>query len=153
MKKINFLFIALSFMLSACASDISTGYYEAGQIGKVNHVIKGTVISARPIYTADNQGLGGLAGAAIGGVAGSMVGGDKDANRLGAVIGGTAGAVAGSATEKAITKQAAMEYIVETDGGKIMSITQGVDSMLKIGQRVMVIYGNRARVIPYNGQY
>lgn len=155
MKKTNFLFLLISicFMMS-CTSDINDAYYESGQVGRVNKVIKGIVISARPIYVTDEaDGAGSLAGAVIGGVAGSMVGGSDRANMLGAAVGGTAGAAVGSKAERAITKQSATEYVIETDSGKIMSITQGNNENLKIGQRIMVIYGSRARVIPYSGKY
>lgn len=155
MKKTNLILIAfLICILPACTSDINSDYYEAGQVGRVNKVIKGIVISARTIYVTDeDRGTGSLAGAVIGGVAGSMVGGDRNMNVLGAAVGGTAGAAIGSKTEKVITKQDATEYVIETDDGKIMSITQGNDQTLKIGQRILVIYGNRARVVPYYGKY
>ncbi len=40
-----------------------------------------------------------------------------------------------------------MEYVVETENGAVLTVVQGEDAALIVGQNVLVMYGSRSRVI------
>lgn len=88
-----------------------------------------------------------MAGGAAGAVAGSQIGGSEAAGAVGAIGGLVVGAVAGAAMERSASSQAGREYVVETSNGALMTIVQGEEPALGVGQRVLVLYGNPARVI------
>lgn len=134
--------------LVGCAPNISPDSYGVGSVGNVNRAVKGTVVSARSVdITGAKSGAGALAGASAGGVAGSYVGGDTRTNVLGAIGGVVVGAAAGAVAEEAATKQTGMEYVVETSNGALLTIVQGNEVVFPKGQKVIVLYGSRSRVI------
>ena len=140
---------ALSTLLAACTSDISPDSYSVGAVGQVNRAVSGVIVNARPVaIQGTRSGLGAGAGALAGGTAGSTVGGSTEANIIAAVGGAVVGGLAGAAIEESATRQTGMEYVVETDNGALVTVVQGGEAPLAVGQRVLVIYGTRARVIP-----
>jgi outer membrane lipoprotein SlyB len=98
----------------------------------------------------DNM-LGMAAGGVLGGVGGSMIGGGRG-NTLATVGGAAGGAALGALAQRALSEQEAMEYSVKLTNGQIMSVTQGADSPLQVGQRVLVqvSHQGRSRVVPDN---
>jgi outer membrane lipoprotein SlyB len=66
------------------------------------------------------------------------------------LIGGIAGAVGGAFAEKSLKTQDALEYTIELSNGEGLSVVQGINNPLKIGQNVRVIVSSkgRSRVIP-----
>ena len=72
----------------------------------------------------------------------------------GAVLGGLAAGVAGHYIEKALTEQDGWEYTVKLDDGRTVSIVQGAEPPLNVGQRVRVVKSQgktksqRSRVLP-----
>jgi outer membrane lipoprotein SlyB len=134
-------------LLGACQRNISPDSYAVGSVGQVNRTVRGVIISARPVNISGSQsGLGIGAGAAGGGLAGSAIG--KGSGNGLAVLGGVvAGGIAGAVAEDAITRQTGVEYVVETENGALLTIVQGPQPAFSISQKVLVIYGNQARVI------
>lgn len=151
MKSPYFLRSALAACLvlsmAGCASNISSDSYKEGQVGQASRTLAGVIISSRVVDVEGNSGVGGLVGSAAGGVAGSAIGGGFRANALGAIGGALLGGVLGSSIEKDASKQQAIEYVIQTDSNGLITVAQGVDQPLAIGQRVLVIEGNPARVI------
>lgn len=139
-------------LLAACAPNVSPDSYSVGSVGSVNRAVKGIIISARQInITGTNSGGGALAGGATGGVLGSGVGGGNTrTNVVGAIGGVVAGSIVGAAVEEVATKQTGMEYVIQTENGALLTIVQSDDSQLAEGQKVIVLYGSRSRVIPDN---
>lgn len=134
--------------LAGCASNISPQTYSVGSVGQVNRTISATVISVREVNVAGTTGVGGTAGTAAGAVLGSSAGGgDARSNIVGAIGGAVIGGLAGSAIEANATKQKALEYVVETENGNLMTIVQGKDSVFAEGQKVLVLYGSPSRLI------
>jgi outer membrane lipoprotein SlyB len=106
------------------------------------------VVSARTVDIQGSQsGVGTMAGTATGAVAGSAIGSSTRANVIGAIGGAVLGGVVGGAVEEGTTRQQGMEYVVETEDGSLLTIVQGIESPLREGDRVIVVYGARARVI------
>lgn len=135
--------------LTACTPDISAGSYTYNQIGQAAQTMSGRIISARPIKVSKGgPGVGAVAGALAGGIAGSSIGGGGTANALGAVGGAVLGGVVGNYAEDKLTSQTGMQYSVKLRNGSIYTVTQGMDPVLGVGQHVMVIFSNPAKVVP-----
>jgi outer membrane lipoprotein SlyB len=101
----------------------------------------------RDVAVSASDTVGTVTGAAAGGIAGSQVGvgvTSAFASLGGALVGGIAGSAAAHVSED--TK--AFEYIVKKGNGDLVSVTQKDKTPLALGQHVLVIAGNQARVVP-----
>lgn len=151
MKKIYILIcLSLFFVnLISCTRNVSPNSYAVGSVGQVNRAVKGIIISAREVEISGNQsGLGGSAGAAAGATAGTFIGGGARENILGAIGGAVIGGVVGSIAEEGSTRQKGIEYVIETENGALISIVQGVEPLLAVGKKIILLYGTRSRIIP-----
>lgn len=147
MKMLTVLGAAI-IALAGCASNISPRTYSVGSVGQVNRTVSATVISVREVDVAGTTGVGGSAGTATGAVVGSAAGGNNArGNIVGAIGGAVIGGLAGAAMEANATKQKALEYVVETENGNLMTIVQGTDTVFAEGQKVLVLYGSPSRLI------
>lgn len=145
------LILPVMAVLAGCASQIGANQYDSAAVGSVNRARAGTIVSVRAITVADSDNsLGTTIGGIAGGVAGSQIGKGSTAGVLGAVGGGAAGNLA----QRGLSKQSGYEYVVQLDNGGLVTVTQGSDVLMAVGQRCMVLYGSgsdRARIIPYSG--
>lgn len=171
-----FSILSLLAILSACARDLSSSMYTSDST--LSLTMEGVIISARPVIVKntdkmqDNVG-GMLAGGAMGAAVGSGIGGGSG-NTMAIVGGAIAGGLAGSAIQGKLGESKGMEYIVKVDTSKmkdtyfdgnaamrnvvatakvngLVTVVQGADNALSIGQNVYVIFSeNRTRVIPRN---
>jgi outer membrane lipoprotein SlyB len=92
------------------------------------------------------SGIGPAAGAAAGGIVGSQIGrgsGNAAAVLAGVLIGGVTGAV----VEEATTRQAGIEYVLQSDNGALLTLIQGTNPAFVLGQKVVIIYGTQSRII------
>lgn len=142
--------------LTACAPKIGGNDYSIRDVGAINQVSYGTIVAARPIAVQgkrlEEQGKLG-AGAIIGGGAGALIGSQVGHGATPAIVGALgalAGGVAGHMIENQATSQQGMEYEIQMESGGSISITQGLEPMLSVGQRVKVISSarERSRVVP-----
>ena len=142
--------------LTACAPKIGGSDYSIRGVGEVSQVSYGTIIAARPITVQGKRleeqgklGTGALIGGGAGAVAGSLVGRGATPWIVG-TLGALAGGAAGHAIEGQATSQQGMEYEVQLDSGGSVSITQGIEPMLSVGQRARVLHSarERSRVVP-----
>ena len=139
----------LVLLLSGCMRNISPDTYAVGTVGQVNRAAKGVIVSARQVNISGSQsGVGAAGGAAAGGVAGSAIGGAARENIIGAIGGAVVGGIIGSVIEEGSTRPTGMEYVIETENGALINVVQGQEPRMAVGQRVIVIYGTRSRVIP-----
>lgn len=148
--RLRIFFTALSLVapMAACTPNVSPDSYSVGSVGQVNRVVRGVIISARSVEIAGtNTGVGSSAGAIAGGAGGSTIGSSVEANIAGAVAGAVAGGIVGAVAEEGMTRQMGMEYVIEAENGALITLVQGDEKQLSVGQRVMVIYGARSRVI------
>lgn len=168
--------ISMIALLAGCARDLSSSTYTSSST--LSLTLEGKVISARSVTIKDNDKMannkmGMLAGGAMGAVSGSGIGGGTG-NDMAIVGTAIAGGIAGAAIEGALTKQKGFEYIVKVDTSKlkseyfegnaamrnaissattsgIVTVVQGTDNPIAVGQNVYVIYSdNRTRVISAN---
>ena len=131
--------------LAACASgDYSPNTYASNAVQYANKVEPGAVVGYRQVAISSNGNIGAVTGGAAGGVLGSEYGG----NALAAVGGTAVGALVGSAIDHATGDTTGWEYIVRKNSGDMLSVTQREKKPLELGQKVLVIIGPQARVIP-----
>lgn len=141
------LILCLAILTVGCAATTDPSTYSIGSVGQVNRSVSGTIVSAREVTINANTGAGGAVGGAAGAVAGSSIGGGVRANALGAIGGAVAGALVGSAIEQAGANQLGMEYVVSTSNGALLTVTQGSEPRFQENQKVIILYGNPARII------
>ena len=140
--------LVLTTGLTACTPNINAGSYTTDEVGQAARTAPGTIIAARPVHVANaNSGVGTLAGAAAGGIAGSAIGGGTRANLLGAVGGAVLGGAIGNYAEGSMSSQTGIQYTVRLANKHLITITQGMDPVLNVGQKVYVIFSNPARII------
>ena len=147
MKK-TILTLLTATTLMGCQSNINSDHYSTSQTGKVSTVSQCTVMNVRYVGVNNDNGTGSLVGTIAGGVAGSTIGGGSRAHTLGAVGGALIGGLVGSAAEQGLSSQTGIEYVVRLDNGQVISITQGTQGALSVGQRCLVLFGNPSRIIP-----
>ncbi len=142
-----FLFLFAALLLAGCVTNVNPDSYSVGAVGQVNRTIAGVIVSARAVEISGTTGVGGATGALAGGVAGSAIGSGGRAHALGAIGGAVAGALVGAAIEKGVTNQAGIEYVVQTENDNLITLVQGAEPVYQIGDHVMVLYGNRSRIV------
>lgn len=106
-------------------------------------------MSVRSVSVDRSTGVGGAAGAGVGAAAGSTIGDGGAESVIGAIAGAVVGGIAGAAVEKSATMKNAHEYVIQTANGALLTIVQGGDPFAE-GDRVIVLYGSPARIIPDN---
>lgn len=150
MKTVSVAIAVVLTCLSAvsCKPNISPDSYSVGSVGQVNRVVRGVIVSARVVaISGTNTGIGAGAGAIAGGAGGSAIGGSTEANIAAGVAGAVVGGLIGAMAEQEMTRQTGMEYVIEAENGALITVVQGDESPLGVGEKVLVIYGGRARVI------
>ena len=138
MKKLFFALL-IACGLTACGIGNTNTTYSRSAIGQQGAVSYGTIISMAVINTAGTKSIGTVGGAVAGGAAGSMIGGNTAVNIIGGVGGAILGGMVGSATEQALTRDTAMEFIVQKQNGQVIAIVQSNELNLRVGDPVMLI--------------
>ena len=141
------LFAALAVALAGCGPDYSPNTYASSAVQQANKVDQGVLVGVREVGVSASGTTGAVVGGAAGGIAGSQVGSGVG-SAFGALGGSLVGGIAGSAAEHVTGDTRAFEYIVRKMNGDLLSVTQKDEVPLAIGQRVLVIAGNQARVVP-----
>lgn len=133
--------------LAACSPDYSPNTYSTDAVQQAAKVDQGIVVGVRPVDVSASGTTGAVVGGAAGGIAGSQVGSGAETalTTLGSTL---VGGIAGSGAEHAISDTRAFEYIVRKPNGDLLSVTQKDETPLAIGQKVLVISGKQARVVP-----
>ncbi|HEY1412693.1 MAG TPA: hypothetical protein VGF36_11155 [Rhodopila sp.] len=133
--------------LSGCAPSYSPDTYAANAAQPANKVDQGVVVGVRNVGISAAGTVGTVTGAAAGGIAGSQAV-PAPASALTALGGALVGGIAGAAVEHATSDTTAYEYIVRKTAGDLVSVTQKDKTPLVLGERVLVIAGSQARVVP-----
>lgn len=134
-------------VLSGCGPSYSPDTYSANAVQQANKVEQGVIIGVRDVGVSAAGTVGTLTGAAAGGIAGSQLA-VGPASAMSALGGSLVGGLAGSAVEHASADTTAFEYIVRKTNGDLVSVTQRNKTPLALGEKVLVIAGNQARVVP-----
>jgi outer membrane lipoprotein SlyB len=137
----------LAALPAACGPDYSPNTYATNAVQQANKVEQGVIVGVRDVGVSASGTAGAVVGGAAGGIAGSQVGSGAG-SAFGALGGSLIGGIAGSATEHVVGDTRAFEYIVRKPNGDLVSVTQKDATPLTIGQKVLVIAGNQARIVP-----
>lgn len=135
-------------MVAACAPMNTASTYSEGEMGRAATVMKGQILAIREVTVqGDSSGAGAVAGAVAGGAAGSMASGNPALAVAGAAGGALVGGVAGAVTESALRRGGAVELIIQQDNGQTIAVVQTNEEVLKIGDHVLILRSDKARVI------
>lgn len=145
----NFVLLLLCFFLFSCAQDINDNSYQMSSVGGANRVGQGVIVDVRPVQIQGDSQAGALTGGLAGGVAASTIG-RGSGSVLASVGGALLGAFIGGVTQKELSEQQALQYIVRLTDGNMITVIQGMKNRLAVGQRVFVLYGAETRLIPDN---
>ena len=134
--------------LAGCAPDYSPNTYAGTAVQQANKVESAVVVGFRQVEISAN----GSVGAVTGGAAGGILGLQSDAiglnGGLGAVAGSAIGGFVGSTIAHATGDTTGWEYIVRKPNGDLISVTQREPTPIPLGQKVLVITGSQARIVP-----
>ncbi|MCC6718165.1 MAG: hypothetical protein IT555_09785, partial [Acetobacteraceae bacterium] len=148
MPRATLLLLAL-LPLAGCGPSYSPNTYSSSAVQQAAKVEQGVVVGVRRVGVAAQGTTGAVTGAAAGGAVGSQVpAGGAVASTLGAIGGSLVGGLVGSGVEKATGETAAFEYIVRKTSGELVSVTQNDEVPLALGEKVLVIAGSQARIVP-----
>ena len=141
------LIFAAVATLAGCGPNYSPNTYATDAVQQAAKVDQGVIVGIRKVDISASGTTGAVVGAAAGGVAGSQVGegAEKALTTLGTTL---VGGIAGSTAEHVISDTTAFEYIVREPKGDLVSVTQKDRVPLALGQKVLVIAGKQARVVP-----
>lgn len=141
-----------ALLLTSCVREIHSDVYTSRQIGEVSTTYPGIIRNIRYVSIQqgdqlDDNGLGIVGGGLAGGVIGNAAGRGHLAPT---VFGAIAGAVTGSLIEQKAREQTGYEYTIELYTGGLITVVQGKDQYLGIGQPVFVMMSpsGRSRVVP-----
>lgn len=134
--------------LAGCGHSTSSTY-EAADVGRTIETTRGQVVSSRPVNIAgESNVVGPAAGAALGGAGAAGAFGKGWITIIGAVV----GAGAGYAAQQFGNSRDGIEYIVQMEDGRTVTLVQNKESgetPIANGTPVLVqISGKYTRVVP-----
>ncbi len=133
--------------LSAC-STTSPDVVSRAEAQRLSTVVDATVLSTRPVVVEGSRsGVGSTAGGLIGGIAGSSVGGQREAMAIG-VLGAVVGGVMGNVVERTVTREPALEIVVQLNNGDRRAVVQAqaAESFAPGDAVILVSTGGKVRV-------
>ena len=147
-------FISILFLYS-CSSTSPTNV-KTSDAQKVTAVEYGFIKSVSPIkIKGESNWIGATAGGMIGGLLGTQVCGEEEVigtkcQDIAVVYGTIGGAAIGTVAQAMLGNHDGFQYIVNIDNAEKDSAFVQVDQTpITKGQRVVIIYGNDIRVLPY----
>lgn len=134
--------------LVGCSPNYSPNTYSSTAVQQANKVYQAVVIGVRQVAITADGTVGTVTGGAAGGILGSQVPSSGVTTALSALGGTVVGGLVGTTIEHVTNDTTAFEYIVREDSGDLLSVTQKDATPLAVGQKVLVIGGNQARIVP-----
>ncbi len=134
--------------LAGCSSDYSPNTYASNAVQQANRVEPAVVAGYRQVSISANGTVGAVTGGAAGGILGAQVGSAGFNSALGTVGGTAIGSLIGTTLEHFSGDTTGWEYIVRKPNGELLSLTQREPKPLPVGQKVLVITGSQARIVP-----
>jgi len=142
------LLAAVAGGLAGCTSDYSPNTYASNAVQQANKAEPGVIAGYRQVSISANGTVGAVTGGAAGGILGAQVGSGGFNSALGTVGGTAIGTIIGTTMEHITGDTTGWEYIVRKPNGELLSLTQREPQPLPIGQKVLVITGSQARIVP-----
>jgi len=150
------IFTVFSILFLYACSNTSPTNVKTSDTQKVTSIEYGIIKSSSPVkIKGESNWVGATAGAMIGGLLGTQVCGEEEivgtkCQDIAVVFGTIGGAAIGSVTQAKLGDHDGFQYIIDIDNNENDSaIVQGDKISLEKGQRVVIIYGNDIRVMPY----
>jgi len=136
-------------VVAGCATAPVRGPYAGpGDYGRANYSELGTIVSARDVMVRSDGRGGAVVGAVAGGAAGAALGGDTGGSIAGGLAGALLGGLLGSEIERSSSAREGIEYVIEMDSGRTVTVIQDPSRYFEPGSRVRVIFGDYVRVVP-----
>jgi outer membrane lipoprotein SlyB len=152
---IKYFLLLLIFFTYACSNTSPTNV-SSSDAQKVTAIEYGFIKSASPVkIKGESNWIGATAGGMIGGLLGTQVCGEEEiigtkCQDIAVVYGTIGGAAIGTVAQAMLGNHDGFQYIVNIDDNdKDSAFVQGDKNPMNIGQRVVIIYGNDIRVMPY----
>ena len=142
-----YLSFAVLVGLGSCGPDYSPNTYSSVAVQQANKVEPGVIVGVRKVEVSASGVVGAATGAAAGGIAGAQTSGSAG-SAIGALGGALVGGLVGTAVEHTAADTSAFEYIVRKPNGDLLSVTQRDTAALLVGQKVLLIDGKQARIVP-----
>jgi len=146
-SKRGLLALALA-ALAGCTPDYSPNTYASNAVQQANKVEPAIVVGFRQVEISASGTVGAVSGGAAGGILGAQAGSGGITTALSGVGGAVVGSLVGTGIEHATSDTTGWEYIVRKSNGELLSLTQREPTPLPLGQKVLVITGNQARIVP-----
>ncbi len=165
-RTINFLIITIILsVLAISCNTTSPNKVKKSDAQKVTNIEYGTIITSLPVkIEGESDWVGATAGAMIGGLLATQICGEEEVlgtkcQDIALVFSTISGAALGSVIQAKLGNHDGFQYIVNIDEcGKEISncesnqekaFVQGDKQAIQNGQRVVIIYGDVVRVMPY----
>ncbi len=150
MRPLAFVLVA-GLLVAGCARS-SSSTYEAVDVGRTIETAQGSVVSSRMVkIKGETSKVGPLAGGAIGGAGTGLAMGGGAGTGWAAILGAVVGAGIGYVTEQQMNNREGIEYIIQMDDGRTVTIVQNqeeAEQPLANGTPVLVQYsGKYTRVL------
>ena len=152
---IKYFLLLLIFFTYACSNTSPTNV-STSDAQKVTAIEYGVIKSSSPVkIKGESNWIGATAGGMIGGLLGTQVCGEEEiigtkCQDIAVVYGTIGGAAIGTVAQAMLGNHDGFQYIVNMDdSNKDSAFVQGDKNPINIGQRVIIIYGNDIRVMPY----
>ena len=155
MIKNIFIILFIILLLYSCTSTSPTNV-KTSDAQKVTAVEYGIIKTSLPVkIKGEGNWVGATAGGMIGGLLGTMVCGEEEVvgtkcQDIAVVFGAIGGAAAGTVIQATLGNHDGFQYIVDIDNSdKDSAFVQGDETPFSNGQRVIIIYGNDVRILPF----
>tara|TARA_B100000579_G_scaffold391308_1_gene366421 strand:+ start:145 stop:618 length:474 start_codon:yes stop_codon:yes gene_type:complete len=152
-----FFFIFISIILASCNTTNPTDVKKT-DTQKITSIKYGNIVSSLPVKVkGEGSMIGTTTGALIGGLLGTQVCGKEliagaKCEEIAIVYATIGGAALGYVTEALLGNHDGHQYIINVDDSDDdIAIVQGSETLIKNGERVVIIFGKTIRVLPYSG--
>ena len=147
------LILSLSLFVFSCSNmSLAPEVVRKSDAQKQQYVTIGTIIDVRNVVIEGDREAGSAVGAVIGAATGKNVTESEPESDIAAIIGGLVGSAAGAEIGSKLTKKDGVELLIETNGGRMVSIIQEVGKYKYTpDKKVRIIKRNgKSRVIPFD---
>ena len=154
-KKIFIIFV--SIILASC-NTTNPSDVKKNDTQKITSIKYGNIVSSLPVKVkGEGSMIGTTTGALIGGLLGTQVCGKEliagaKCEEIAIVYATIGGATLGYVTEALLGNHDGHQYIINVDDSDDdIAIVQGSKTLIKNGERVVIIFGKTIRVLPHSG--
>jgi len=152
---IKYFLLLLIFFTYSCSNTSPTNV-STSDAQKVTAIEYGVIKSSSPVkIKGESNWIGATAGGMIGGLLGTQICGEEEiigtkCQDIAVVYGTIGGAAIGTVAQAMLGNHDGFQYIVDVDDNdKDSAFVQGDKTPMNNGARVVIIYGNDIRVMPY----